>query len=645
MKNILKSISLLLICFSVNAQKSKLAEGNKFYDNIAYIDAMKTYERVADKGFKSVELFQKLGNSLYFNGKLKEANKWYTELFGRNQPLEAEYYYRYAQTLKAVGDYEKANEYLEQFHKISQADIRGNLFENQKNYKKIIEKNSGRYEITLTAINSNVSDFGAAFFGDYVLFSTSRDSISYARTKSKWTDKAYTNLFYAERKDDGTLQKPKPFSKDVNSEFNESSPVFTKDLKTVYFTRNNYNKGVKGFDKDKRILLKLYKAKLVNDKWTNVQELPFNNDSYSVAHPALSPDEKTLYFASDMPGTKGQSDIFKVDILENETYGEPKNIEGGINTEGRETFPFISNDNELYFASDGHPGLGGLDIFVAKYSNQGVLGEIFNVGEPVNSSLDDFAFIIDTYSKKGYFSSNREGGSGLDDIYYLLETKPLLIDYKHELEGTISDSESTEAIKEAKITLLDENFVVLKEIKSDEKGLYKFDLVANKKYYVRSEKEGYETKEESIVIPNVAGKSTLNIPSSKQLKQVSLNTDLAKTFAVKNIIFDSNKYDIREDAKVELAKILDVMKQYPKMKIDVRSHTDSRQPAKLNLKLSQKRANSTVRYLIENGIDASRLNAKGYGESELINKCADGVECTPEEHEQNRRSEFIITEM
>ena len=644
MKNILKSISLLLICFTVNAQKSKLAEGNKLYDNIAYIDAIKTYERVAAKGFKSVELFQKLGNSLYFNGKLKEANKWYTELLGRNEPIEAEYYYRYAQTLKAVGEYDKANEYLEKFHKMSTSDIRGNLYEKQKNYRKIIEKNSGRYEITPTAINSNVSDFGIAFFGEYVVFSTARDSIGYINTRARWTKKAYTNLFYAEKKDDGTLQKPKPFSNNLNSDFNESTPVFTKDLKTVYFTRNNFNNGVKGYDKDKKILLKLYKAKLVKDKWTNIQELPFNDNNYSVAHPALSPDEKTLYFASDMPGTKGQSDIYKVAILENETYGTPVNVEG-INTEGRETFPFVSGENELYFSSDGHPGLGGLDIFVAKYSNQGVLGDVFNVGEPVNGPLDDFSFIIDQYSKKGYFASNREGGTGLDDIFYLLETKPLLIDYKHDIEGVVSDVDSHEILKGSKFTLLDENFNILKETVADENGAYKFEAVANKKYYVRAVKWGYETKEESITIPNIGGKTILNITIGKNIKEVMLNTDLGKVFSVNSINFDSNRYDIRESSKVELAKIVEVMKQFPELKIDVRAHTDSRQPAKLNLILSQKRANATVKYLIENGIDARRLTAKGYGESELINKCVDGVECTPEEHEINRRSEFIITSM
>lgn len=644
MKNILKSISLILICFTANAQKSKLIEGNKQYDNIAYIDAIKIYEKVASKGFKSAELFQKLGNSLYFNGKLKEANKYYEELFARNEPLDAEYYYRYSQTLKATGQYEKANEYLDQFHKMFIDDIRGNLYENQKNYKKIIEKNSGRFEIKPSEINSNVSDYGVAFFGDYVLFSTARDSVSYYKIRSRWTSNAFTNLYYAERKDDGTLQNPTPFSKELNSEFNESTPVFTKDLKTVYFTRNNYNNGKKGFDKDKKILLKLYKAKLVNNKWTNVQELPFNDNSYSVAHPALSPDEKTLYFASDMPGTKGQSDIFKVAILENETYGTPVNL-GGINTEGRETFPFISADNELYFASDGHPGLGGLDIFVSKFSNQGEIGKVFNVGEPINSPLDDFSFIINIYSRKGYFSSNREGGKGLDDIYYFLETKPLLIDYKHDIEGVVSDVDSHEILKGSKFTLLDENFNILKETVADENGAYKFEAVANKKYYVRAVKWGYETKEESITIPNIGGKTILNMTIGKNIKEVMLNTDLGKVFSVNSINFDSNRYDIRESSKVELAKIVEVMKQFPELKIDVRAHTDSRQPAKLNLILSQKRASATVKYLIENGIDPRRLTAKGYGETQILNKCVDGVICTDEEHEVNRRSEFIIIGM
>ena len=237
MKNILKLIYLLLVCSIANAQKNKLSQANKLYDKIAYIDAIKTYEMVAKRGFKSVELFQKLGNSYYFNGKLKEANNWYTELFELNQTLDPEYYYRFSQTLKSVGNYVKADEYLDKFHSMATSDVRGNLYEKQKDYRKVIERNSGRYQLKPLEINSNVSDYGTAFYGEEIIFSTERDSINYKKSPSRWTSESFTNLYYATQMEDGTLQNPKRFSKNINSEFNESTPVFTKDLKTVYFTR------------------------------------------------------------------------------------------------------------------------------------------------------------------------------------------------------------------------------------------------------------------------------------------------------------------------------------------------------------------------------------------------------------------------
>ena len=646
MKNITTSFFLSIITFlSVNAQTKKLDSGNKQYDNLSYVDAIKTYERVAEKGYKSVELFEKLGNSYYFNGKLKEANKWYTELFALNEPVESEYYYRYSQTLKANNEYEKANKYLDMFHAKTDADLRGNIYENQKDYKEIIARNSGRYEVKPTDINSKVSDYGAAIYGDKLIFSSARDSVGFAKVQSKWTSQAFTNLYSADIKPDGSLEKAKRFSNILNSKFNESTPVFTKDLKTVYFTRNNFNNGKEGYDQDKKIALKIYKANLVDGKWVNIQELPFNSDNYSVAHPALSADEKTLYFASDMPGTKGLSDIFMVDILGENSYGTPKSLNGAINTEGRETFPYVTANNELYFSSDGHQGLGGLDVYATKLSGDTAILPITNVGAPVNGPMDDFAYLIDSSTKKGYFSSNRDGGKGFDDIYSFLEKTPLKFDFKQDLEGTITNSETGEILDNAKITLYDENFKPLQETTSDANGNYAFKVDPGKKYYVRGEKEDYETKEVAVVIPNEPGKTKVTLATNKKIKEIKVGSDLAKTFDIKIIYFDLDKSNIRNDAAVDLAKIVDVMKQYPNMKVDVRSHTDSRQTAKYNEKLSDKRAKATIAWMVKNGIEESRLSGKGYGESQLVNKCADGVKCTEQEHQQNRRSEFIIMAM
>ena len=645
MKNAVQIIILFILSLSLNAQTKSLQKGTKQYDRLAYVDAIKTYEKLAKDGYKSVELFQKLGNSYYFNAKLKEANKWYNQLFNLKEKVEPEYYYRYSQTLKANQEYEKANSYLDQFYKLSQNDLRGNLYNNQKNYQEVIAKNSGRFEIKNTTINSKLSDYGSAIFGDKLIFSTSRDSIGFTKVISKWTSHSFTNLYAAKINEDGSLEKPEKFSKTMNTKFHEATPIFTKDLKTVYFTRNNYNEGKVGKDEKQSILLKLYQATLINDKWENIKELPFNSDSYSVAHPALSPDEKTLYFASNMPGTKGESDIFKVAVNADGTFGTPVNLIGKINTEGRETFPYITKENELFFASDGHQGLGGLDIFVTKLNDQGEPGEIINIGSPVNGPVDDFAFIINNATQVGFFSSNRKEGMGFDDIYSFKEIKKLESDCKQILEGIVTNSENNQILDNAKVTLFDENFNKLQETISDANGFYTFNVACGKQYYVRAEKDDYETKESGIMIPKTSGKTNLSLSTDKKIKEIKVGTDLAKTFDIKIIYFDLDKSKIRPDAAVDIAKIIQVMKDYPAMKIDVRSHTDSRQTFKYNEFLSDRRAKATIAWMIKNGINKDRISGRGYGEIQLINNCADGVECSEEEHQLNRRSEFIITEM
>ena len=388
--------------------------------------------------------------------------------------------------------------------------------------------------------------------------------------------------------------------------------------------------------------LKLYRASLVNGKWIDIIEVPFNSNNYSVAHPALSPDEKTLYFASNMPGTKGQSDIFKVEITGDNTYSTPLNLTGSLNTEGRETFPHITQDNELYFASDGQLGLGGLDIFVTKLDKEGNPGDIINVGAPINGPMDDFAFLIDLPSSSGYFSSNRDGGIGLDDIFYFKQIKTIELGCNQELVGVITNSETGEVLSNTKVTLFDENFKELQVTQSDAKGNYSFPVQCNEKYYVRNEKEEFETKEAPIKISNISGKTELSLATAKKIIPIKVGTDLAKLLSISMLYFDTNKSLIRKDAAVELEKVLEVMKKYPTMAIDIRSHTDCRATAVYNKNLSDRRAKSTMAWLVSQGIESTRLNAKGYGESNLINKCADGVFCSEEEHQVNRRSEFIV---
>lgn len=649
-KNII-ILAFLLHGFLVNAQDVKIKKADKNYEQFAYVDAIKTYEKVAEKGFKSVEVFQKLGNAYYFQSKLEEANKWYGELFAMNQEVLPEYYFRYAQTLKSMGNYKKADAMMEKFYEKSGTDNRTKIGKVQKDYLDEIKKNSGRYRIKNAGINSKFSDYGTSFYNNELVFTSARDTGGIVSKKHKWTNQSYTNLYGAKVSDNGNFEAPEKFSNSVSSKYHESTPVFTQDGNTMYFTRNNFNNGKKGIDSERTILLKLYKATREGDKWTNVTELPFNSNEYSVAHPALSLDENTLYFASNMPGTIGgsQSDIFKVSINEDGSFGTPVNLGDKINTEGRETFPFVTDTNELYFASDGHPGLGGLDVFVTQFKEDGSIGSIKNVGEPVNSNMDDFAFLIDTKSKNGFVSSNRkEDNVGFDDIYKFTEILPIPEDCEQLLTGVVVDVDSQEPIANAKVTLYDATETKLQEVTTDASGKYDFGMVAcDTTLKIRVGKSKYNTNEISVAIPNESGTTVSKVVGIELTeKPLKRGDDLRKALGIDIIYFDLDKANIRPDAAVELAKVLEVMIQYPTMKIDVRAHTDCRQTAKYNEALSDRRAKSTIAWLVKNGINANRLSGKGYGESQLINNCncepTNKSDCSEEQHQKNRRSEFII---
>lgn len=664
-KKICYTVLILCFYFQIGAQTKLINQADKKYDDYAYVDAIKVYRRVIKKYGDDEKVLQRLANSYYFIGDLRNAQKWYEVLFRINKEQMPEYLYRYAQSLKSLGNYHKADEVLEIFNQKAASQNRAALIRDDKNYLAEIKSNSGRYEIADAGVNSNFSDYGGTVYDNKIVFTSARDTGGVAKTSFKWTNKSFSKLYSADLLPDGSVGKIKPFHKKGNTIFNESSPIFTKDGRTMYFTRNNFIDGKRGENDKKVTLLKLYKAEFLDDEWKNVKELPFNSDQYSTAHPTLSPDEKTLYFASDMPGTLGQSDLYKVSINADGSFGTPQNLGPTINTEARETFPFISAENELYFSSDGRPGLGGLDIFVTKINEDGTFEDIQNVGQPVNSKQDDFAFTIDSKNRNGFFSSNRENVHALDDIYRFTETKRLVCE--QDLSGIVTDAESNEIIANASLILFDENYNTLQEIVSDEKGNYIFPKVkCGKKYSIRITKEGFNRKDVSVTLKKENGKTELPISLQKIIKPVieakqiavkkvtvnpvkigaiKVGTDLAKLLNIPMNFFDLGKATIKKTSEKDLMKVVDVLNQYPNLKLDIRSHTDSRSSSESNQILSDKRAQSTKDWLISKGIDGGRLTAKGYGETQLVNKCADGVKCTEQEHQKNRRSEFIIVSL
>ncbi|WP_289664922.1 OmpA family protein [Flavobacterium panacagri] len=665
-KNIILIFLLSGFSISVNAQftNMNLKYADKKYDEYAYADAIKVYENLASKESANEGIIQRLANSYYFNGELTNALKWYEQLFLINPNQESEYLYRYAQSLKSAGNYRKSDEVLQKFNEKAVLEKRADLIRNYKNYLEEIKENSGRFEIADAGMNSRFSDYGSTVYNNKIIFTSARDTGGVFKPNFEWTNKSFSRLYTAVLMPDGSVGKPELLVKRKKDKFNESTSIFTKDGRTMYFTRNNYTDGKRGKSDKDVTLLKLYKAEWIDEEWKNIKELPFNSDQYSTAHPALSIDEKTLYFASDMPGTLGQSDLFKVAINDDGTFGKPENLGPSINTEGRETFPFISGDNELYFASDGRPGLGGLDIFAARIKKEETFDEVLNVGEPVNSKQDDFAFSIDSKNRNGFFSSNRDNGHGLDDIYRFTETRRLICEQN--LSGTVTDSETNEFLANTQLTLFNEKFDPVGTIVTDEKGNYIFPNVkCGKKYTIRTAKTDYNAKEVFVNIlrdkettlmiglnkvfkPLVAAKTVAikktNI-SPVKIGSIRVGVDIAKLLNLPMNFFDLGKATIKKTSEPQLMKVVNLLNEYPNMRLDIRSHTDSRASSESNQILSEKRAQSTKNWLIQKGISEDRLTAKGYGETQLVNKCADGVKCTEKQHMQNRRSEFIIVAM
>ena len=634
-------LALMATGFQVVAQQKKLELAQKKYDQLAYSESIKTYEDLAKGGYKSKELLENLANAYYYRADFSPAKRWYDSLFLFTQELSANTYSKYVSTLKTQQQYAKADQLMAQMGAKYPNDSRVKVFAANKEYLNNFKKVPATAKVKNAGINSSNFDFSPAFLGDStIVFSSSRNKKGTLTNKHSWTGEAYTNLYIGTPLLDEASQNKKNSSKTeklnrkINKFYNESSPVFTKDGKTMYFTRNNQLNNSAKTDTLKTVLLKIYKATFDGKKWTNVKELPFNNDNYSCAHPALTADEKVMYFTSNQPGSKGMSDIYKVAILENDTYGTPENLGENINTEGRETFPFVTNDNVLIFASDARAGLGGLDLFYVHLDSQNK--EIKTFGAPINSPQDDFGLIYKDAQQDGFFTSNRpEDNLGKDDIYHF---KSLEIPKIFKVKANVIE-ETTSLIVEAQVVLLDENKNPIKQLTSKD-GKFEFpDLEQGKKYFVSITHPDFDHYEGPVAFN---GKET-NLVFKLKKKELELSeVDLAKVLGIRIIYFDLDKHYIRKNAAIELQKIADIMKEYPQMRIDVRSHTDSRKPAQYNQKLSQERADATRAWLIKKGIAPSRLTATGYGESKLVNECADGIKCSEEQHQANRRSEFII---
>ncbi|CAM1361379.1 WD40-like Beta Propeller Repeat [Tenacibaculum sediminilitoris] len=632
MKQILHIIISLFVFGGVYAQKAQIEKADKKYEVFQFIEASKIYQKVAESGYESEELFKKLGDLYYFKSKYTEAEKWYEKLYKLNdKSLEDDYLLRYAQTLKVSGKKKKAAHLYNKFLKAS--GVLNNDFTSSEDYLKIIAENSNRYNTEPIPINLEGIDYGTFVYKEKIYFSSSRN-LGKKKNIDAWSDRPFLDIYEVDyNKEKNSYGEPKLLKGEVNTKLHECSPVITKDGKTLYFTRNNTTPRIKEI-KNKAVQLKIYRATKVNGKWDNIEDLSINGDNYSNAHPTLSPDEKVLYFVSNMSTSIGQTDLYAVEINNDGSLGKPRNLGAKINTKGRESFPFVTKDNELYFSSDGHFGLGGYDVFYIDLKKTG--GQLLNVGEPINGAYDDYAFSINNHTKKGFFSSSR---SKTDNIYSLKEIKPIKELLEAPFTGQIVDSETGKPISDAKITIESEDNILKFDVSTDENGFFETKLNKFKSHVATIKNKDYETTDVFLVKgKNVYEKDFKLVRNVFEIAKDS-TTDLSKILKVKHIYFDFAKAVIKEEAKIELEKIVAAMEEYPDLKIDIRSHTDTRATEAHNMVLSIKRANATMEYLVKRGIDKSRLSVKGYGETQPLNLCNP---CSEEEHAQNRRSEFII---
>lgn len=599
------------------------------FNQMEYAKAALALEDVIKKEGESKELLQMLADSYYFNSQMQSAEPWFKKLMDTYaSSVVSEYFFKYSQVLKAVNKYDESTIWFQKFKEANPNDQRAISFDNQSKELDKLLKKPVRFKVETTPFNTKYSDFGTALYKNEVVFTSVKkdaDVVLYERTNQPFLD-----LFKAEVNDAGVVQSEiVQFSNNLNTKFHDGTATFSSDGNTMYFTRNNAT--------NKKILknsggvsnLKIFKAQLVNGAWTNITSLPFNNDNYSVGHPTLSVDGKKLYFASDMPGGYGQTDLYVVDIQSNGSFGKPVNLGKSINTEGMELFPFVTKDN-LYFSSNGHWGLGALDVF--KLSLKDLLKAPVNLASPINSSMDDFAFVINESKNQGYVSSNRIGGMGDDDIYFVKE-----IPCYQSLIGTVRDLKTNLVLADSDVYVLNRTNNEKLSFKTDALGEFKIAHIdCNSKYNITVSKVGYKTNEKNF---NASDEFAL-----VQQFEIKLIPEV-NIVEINNIYFDFDKSNIRKDAKVVLDNLVELMNKYPEMVIEVKSFTDSRGSHTYNEKLSNKRAKSTIDYVLKKGISSARINGLGYGETVLVNNCKDQANCTEEEHQLNRRSEIVVLKM
>lgn len=625
-----KTILIFFIIFlgtgavmNVFAQQGK---ADKYFDELAYAKAIKHYEKANKKDPGNPVIVRRIAESYRLMNNLYEAEIWYTKLMNlaEVEPIDI---YHYAQILKSVQNYEEALIWIEKYYRLT-----GNEWAKRHltdmNYYKRLSKNSHRYQIINMAANSEEADFGPSFYKDYILFASSRKSEETKDHIYSWDEKPFLEIYEAHIRDDGELEGAQELTINKNTYHHEGPACYSPIDDVFYITRNNW---INTEDTNKENTLHIFRATIEDSKWANIKSLTFNSNEYSCGHPTITADGNRLYFISDSPDGYGGTDIYYSDKLGDE-WSEPVNVGYYVNTKGNEMFPFMHENGTLYFASDGHLGLGGLDIFEAKMDTLGNY-IVKNLGAPINSSRDDFGYIVDQDEMIGYFSSNRPGGQGDDDIYWFKKEGLLL-------NGEIKDIADGTLMKEVEVILENSEGEQLETYTTTENGEFEFKIAYRTDYKLIVKKEGYVKSE--VEIEGIENTKIGVVESDILMITEAFSYTLNEPIRLNDIYYDLNSYNLRASSHNELDKLVTILRKNPKIIIELCSHTDSRANDVYNFWLSQHRAISAADYVISKGIDKSRIKGKGYGETQLLNHCINGVFCSEPDHQENRRTEFRV---
>ena len=634
---ILVCIALIL---SINgfAQQGKQKRADTLFNKFSFVKAAKVYRELIQNNYNRDYATRQLADCYALLRDPRNASRYYKSVVKQDN-VPVEYYYKYAQSLRGMKKYDDSREWLQTF-KDSGGVINSNDFSKDLNFITSVFNSQQQYFLDKVRFNSKYSDFGAFEKGGQVYFASARDEGVAVKRVYGWNEQPFLDIYVAQAGTRRNVNHTAKLKGDVNSIYHDGPVVITKDGKTMYFSRNNYKDQVEEKDAKGLTNMKIYRAKLRDSLWTDVEDLSINNADYSTQHPALNNDDTKLYFASDRPGGFGGSDIYVVDINADGTLGEPENVGPVINTDQADGFPFINNEGTLFFSSGGHVGLGLLDIFATIKGEDDQADEVvdvINLGVPINSNKDDFSFSMNPNGITGYFASNRVGGRGDDDIY-AYHRKPVL-----HVEGVVSDAINSKPIPNSVIQLINSKGEKVAYMTTDKNGFYQINIDRNQDYKIIASQKKYIDDYRTFTSKHLQTELT-SITANLLLNPVP---DVIKLAELNTIYFDFNKHNIRPDAALELDKIVDLMLNvYPEMVIRIESHTDSRGLLSYNDKLSIDRANSTYEYIISKGVNPERITEhEGFGERRLTNGCEDGQNCEEKDHQLNRRTQFIVIKM